>query len=67
MTVKDSMAYVFMDGNMYSATSVNDITRPNGVRPIIKGTSGYLTIGDRVSNSNGYVTIYVRCSASPTY
>lgn len=58
IVIKDTTLYVFMDGDLYSATTVYNVfsTNTNSVRPIIKGTNGDLTIGDKVNTTPGYVS-----------
>ena len=53
--LKDNTAYVFMDGDMYSAVSVNDL--PIAPRPVIKGTKGAATIGDKKNAAKGFISL----------
>ncbi|EFJ43065.1 hypothetical protein VOLCADRAFT_96850 [Volvox carteri f. nagariensis] len=56
VTVRDNTAYVFLDGDLYSAVSVTDVSMDGGAaRPIIRGTASDLTIGHRIINTAGYV------------
>lgn len=58
IVVKDTTLYVFMDGDLYSATTVYDVaTAINvNVRPIMKGTNGDLTIGEKVNTTPGFLS-----------
>lgn len=56
ITVRDNSAYVFVDADMYSAMTVNDILLSKvNKRPIIRGTNGDLVIGSRSATVNGYI------------
>jgi hypothetical protein len=57
VVVRDNSAYVFMDADMYSTVTVNDIVINDSMkRPIIRGNNGDLTIGSRSYSTNGYLT-----------
>ena len=57
LTVRDNTGYLFMDGDLYSVVTVNDLLdSSNPVRPIIKGTNGDLLIGNRVNNTSGFMS-----------
>jgi hypothetical protein len=58
VVVKENTLYIYMDGDMYSAANVSDMAgvTSTGPRPIIRGTSGGMTIGDKKNTSNGYVS-----------
>ena len=53
---KENMMMVFFDADLYSVTSVSDITSSRNKRPIIRTTSGDATIGDKTANSQGYIS-----------
>lgn len=58
LAVRDNNGYVFMDGDMYSVISVNDVAMMSSAatsRPIISGTSGDAMIGNRLNTTNGFV------------
>lgn len=58
LAVKDNTAYVFMDGDMYSAVSVSDVIPPNSTqRPVLRGTNGQATIGDKRYSTKGFVSL----------
>ena len=57
IVIKDTTLYVFLDGDLYSATTVyNMASDVSKNRPIIKGTNGDLTIGDAVNSTPGYIS-----------
>lgn len=56
ITVRDNSGYLFMDGDMYSVVTVNDLVMSGTNRPIIKGTSGDLTIGNIMHNTPGFIS-----------
>jgi hypothetical protein len=59
LVVKDSAMYIYMDGDLYSVTTTNDVVSSSGspVSPMVKGTTGDLYIGDRVNYTQGYDTL----------
>lgn len=53
--VKDDKLMIFMDGDLYSAVSINDATKMGETaRPIIRETSGSASIGD--GKTEGYIS-----------
>jgi hypothetical protein len=58
IVVKDTTLYVFLDGDLYSATTVYDVSAASQtpMRPIIKGTNGDLLIGEKVNTIQGFVS-----------
>ena len=58
IVIKDTTLYIFLDGDLYSATTVYNVALngKSNVRPIIKGTNGDLTIGDNVNTTQGYIS-----------
>lgn len=57
VAVRDNTGYLFMDGDLYSVVTVNDLVDSrNPIRPIIKGTTGDLRIGNRINNTSGFIS-----------
>ncbi|KAG1667186.1 hypothetical protein FOA52_004181 [Chlamydomonas sp. UWO 241] len=55
VVVKDKNMFTYVDGDIYSVVSTGDI--PVGDRPMIRGTTDDLTIGDRRNATPGYVSL----------
>ena len=53
---KDNMMMVFFDGDLYSATSVSDISFASKQRPVIRSTRGEAIIGDSQYQVQGYIS-----------
>lgn len=53
MVLRDNTLTVFMDGDIYSITTTNDVKTLTGARPLIKGSSGDVLIGDPNNPING--------------
>jgi len=58
IVIQDTTLYVFLDGDLYSATTVYDVGAAMNVpvRPMIKGTNGNLTMGEKVNTTQGYIS-----------
>ena len=59
IVIKDTTMYIFLDGDLYSATTVYDVAASSSntkIRPIVKGTNGDLIIGDKVNTTKGYIS-----------
>lgn len=57
VVVRDNSMMVFMDGDLYSVTSVSEIPEAsNGARPILRTSQGDATLGDITSLTKGYVS-----------
>lgn len=58
VVVKDYTMYIFLDGDLYSATTVYDVaaTANSNARPIVKGTNGDIIIGEKVNTTKGFVS-----------
>lgn len=54
IVLKQTTMYIFLDGDLYSATSIYDI--PSSTRPMISGQSGNLIIGESSNNVHGYLS-----------
>lgn len=55
VVIRETTLYVFIDGDLYSATSIYDIPTANGSRPMIKGTNGDIIIGEKNNTTQGYL------------
>ena len=64
LCVRDNYGYLFMDGDLHTVTSVNDIA--STVRPIIKGVNGDLQIGDKYNNTPGFISYTSFCNYALT-
>jgi len=57
VVIQDTTLYVFIDGDLYSATTVYDVVGGvGGIRPVIKGTNGNVAIGDKINTTPGYIS-----------
>jgi hypothetical protein len=58
IVVKDYTLYVFLDGDLYSATTVYDVSSAmqSQSRPIVKGTNGDLILGEKMNTTPGYIS-----------
>ena len=59
IVIKDTTMYIFLDGDLYSATTVYDVASASAntkIRPIVRGTNGDLVIGDKVNSTKGYIS-----------
>lgn len=55
--VRDNIATLFIDGDIYSISTTNDIhNATSGPRPIIRGTTGKISIGDPNYPINGFLS-----------
>lgn len=55
VVIRETTLYVFIDGDLYSASSIYDIPSSNGTRPMIKGTNGDIIIGEKNNTTQGYL------------
>ena len=55
MQVKDNIMTIFIDGDIYSITTTNDVKTPSGVRPLVRATSGDGIIGDPNNPIKGFI------------
>ena len=55
VVVKDKNMYTYMDGDIYSVVSTGDI--PVTDRPMVRGTSDDLVIGDNKNNTPGFISM----------
>lgn len=56
--LKDDKLLMFMDGDLYTAVSLNDVSKPGEtLRPLIRDTMGAATVGD--ARTDGYLS-YLR-------
>jgi len=58
IVIRDTTLYVFIDGDLYSATTVYDVSSAMNkpVRPMIRGTNGDMTIGEKVNTTPGFIS-----------
>jgi hypothetical protein len=56
VVVREMNMYVYIDGDIYSVASASDV-RTNNERPMIRGTSGDLVIGDKRNTTHGYLSL----------
>jgi hypothetical protein len=55
--VRDNTATLFVDGDIYSIVSTNDVkVAMNQARPLIRGTAGDIVIGDPNLTLNGFLS-----------
>ena len=54
VVAKDTSMYVYFDGDIYTVSSVNDIS--SVIRPTIRGTNGTVYIGDKKNTTPGYIS-----------
>lgn len=57
LVVKNTAAYIYMDADLYSVASLNEIATSSSSNPIMSGTSGDMTIGDIKNNTPGYISL----------
>jgi hypothetical protein len=56
--LKDTSLYVYMDGDLYSVVTINDMDRSvSDLKPMVMGTNGDLLIGDMLYNTPGYISL----------
>jgi len=55
MTVRDNMLAVYMDGDLYSIVTTNDVINESGKVPFIRMPVGDVTVGDPVNNIRGFM------------
>jgi hypothetical protein len=55
MQVKDNIMTIFIDGDIYSITTTNDIKSVTGVRPLVRSTAGEGVIGDPNNPVKGFL------------
>lgn len=58
IVIQDTTLYVFLDGDLYSATTVYDVSSASHsqVRPMIRGTNGDLLVGEKANTTQGYIS-----------
>ena len=56
VVIRDTTLYVFLDGDLYSATTVYDVGTNSKVRPMIRGTNGDLIFGEKMNTTQGYIS-----------
>jgi hypothetical protein len=54
MVIKDKAMNIYMDGDLYSVSTVHDI---HTGEPVLVGTHGDLLIGDKKNNTPGYISL----------
>lgn len=58
VTVKDIYMNIYVDGDLYTINTVNDIKNPNSdKRPMIRGTTGETIIGDKKNTTQGHISL----------
>jgi hypothetical protein len=58
VTVKNIYVNIYLDGDLYTVNTVNDITTVSAsTRPMIRGTSGPVTIGNNRSSIFGHLSM----------
>jgi hypothetical protein len=56
IVVRDMNMYVYIDGDIYSISSASQV-KSNSTRPIIRGTSGDLVLGDKLNTIHGFLSL----------
>jgi hypothetical protein len=56
LVVREMNMYVYIDGDVYSVASASEV-RTNSDRPMIRGTSGDLAIGEKRNTTHGYLSL----------
>jgi hypothetical protein len=58
IAVKDINMNIYIDGDLYTIATTNDIRSPNSdVRPMIRGNTGEVVIGDKVNTVPGHLSL----------
>jgi len=56
LVVREMNMYVYIDGDIYSVTSASEVKK-NSDRPMIRGTSGDMSIGEKRNTTHGYLSL----------
>jgi hypothetical protein len=55
MVIKDGNLMIFMDGDLYTIKGVQGVNAPEGKRPLIRGTSGDVLVGNPKNTIQGFM------------